>query len=624
MKDKQTAVTKKTQKEHLHLRKSFYIGNCNTVKTEMWVVDDNMKLSFNEILYNEGYIKLINEIIDNSIDEHIKTNGKFSTKISVEISNDKTITVIDNGRGIPSSKDKETGKYQTELAFCDLNAGSNWDREGSIGMNGIGGSAVNMFSEVFTVMSADGKYTSILKCQNNADIIKFKREKGYSNGKGRGTTVSFKINDNHFEGIDAFSVQSINNIIMKRLILLNTTYKKITFKYNGKKLNNTIWDCISLSNPFEYKKDNIDIVVYHSANLRYDDISSVNGLDTYKGGIHLRHIKSKIANEIKLKINKKYKVNISNRDFYDKFLFGIMIRNFNKPEFNTQNKTELINSDSDINSFLKENKIDIAQISKKLFTAFENEFEEIVQLYKYKEVEKKSKNIKKDSTNVKRIENFTDAIDKNRKDTILFIVEGDSAKGHFPIVRNKKKHGMLPLKGKVLNAYNNSILKVLENKELTNLINIIGLKINTIQDTRYFDKIAILTDADVDGDHIATMLILFFYKYFPHIITNGRLIKVMSPIVICTKGKQIKRFYEYDEFLAEQKKYNSWTIKYNKGLGSLDEKEYSIMINDLKYETFTIDDIEKSHKIMNILFDKKNTDIRKDWLQGKNIMENLG
>ena len=605
-------ITKLSDIEHLHLRKSFYIGNCTTIETSKWTISSDLILDFVKTIYNEGFNKLINEIIDNSVDEYIKTSGRFGNEISVRIDDDCTVSVEDNGRGISSKKDPETGKYQVELAFCDLKAGSNWDREGSIGMNGIGGSAVNMFSETFIVNSCDGKYESVLISNNNSKDIKVKRTKSSE----RGTLIKFKIDKSHFDG--NLSVEIIKMDIYKRLVELKTAFPNIKFDFNGIEIVTDIWSMLKIDSCFNYNGNNISISIFPK-DREVSDISYVNGLDTYKGGTHLKYIKSYIVNYIKEKLNKKFKTDIRNSILYTNFIFGISISGLNKPEFNTQNKTELINPEIDIKNFITDNKINLDKISKEVFSKNEEFLEDIVDKYKYIKVQKKITSVSKTKRSVKTISQLIDAVSKDRKDTVLFIVEGDSAKSHFPIVRDKSIHGMFPLKGKVLNSYNSTLHKLLENKELVDLMNIIGLKIGSVSDTKYFDKIAILTDADVDGDHIASMLMLFFYKYFPHLYDQDRIIKVLSPIIICKKGKKIERFYEYSEFIKKQHKFKGWTVEYNKGLGSLDTDEYSLMINKIKYENIKNLD-EQNGNAINLMFGKNNTDMRKEWLQGNEIV----
>jgi len=613
---KSANITKKSDIEHLHLRKAFYIGSCSTSVVPMWVLDNNQMLKFDNVEYNVGYFKLIYEIIDNSIDEYIKTSGKYSTKIDITISNDGTIRVVDNGRGISSKKDKETGKYQTELAFCYLKSGSNWDRDSSIGMNGVGASAVNMFSTKFIVNSCDGVYNTKLISLNNTKDITTSRTKS----KKRGTSVEFKLDNSHFENVEMFTPSMIEKIVTKRIIELRTAYPKIHFSINGVNIIKNIWDCFS-SDPYLYIKPSINILFLNKTDSNMTDISYVNGLDTYKGGSHLKYVKNEIIKYIKNIILKKHKVEIKNFNINNNFMFGLSVTKFPKPEFDTQNKTRLINTDKEIKEYMNSIKINLEFVAKKIYDKFEEQFDNIAENLKHNKIKKKMEKVNSNLKNVKRIAQFIDAVDKDRRGTTLFIVEGDSAKSHFPIVRNKNKHGLFPLKGKILNAFNSSLSKILENKELTDLMNIIGLKVGENVDLKYFDKIAILTDADVDGDHIASMLMLFFYNYFPHLFKEGRIIKILSPIIICKKGKIIKRFYEYEDFLKEQHKYKNWTIEYNKGLGSLTPEEYALMLQDLKYNVLNIEDINETNNIIDVLFNKKNSDKRRVWLGGSSAME---
>jgi len=300
-------------------------------------------------------------------------------------------------------------------------------------------------------------------------------------------------------------------------------------------------------------------------------------------------------------------------------MFALSMTGFSKPEFNTQTKTELINSEKEVRDYFINNKVDLDTICKKIYEQFEAKIDILVEAFNDNKIQKKIEGINKNLKNVKRIAQFMDAIDKDRKDTILFLVEGDSAKSHFPIIRNKYKHGIMPLRGKVLSVYNTPLSKMLENKELTDLMNIVGLKIGQKTDSRYYDKIAILTYADVDGNHIAITLMLFFYKYFPHLYHQKRIVKVLSPIIVCTKGSKNEYFYDYGEFLKVQNKYSDWKIKYNKGLGSLNKEEYSKMINEPIFEVISIEDIENLDKMIYVLFDKKTSLERRKWLQGEDL-----
>lgn len=618
---KSAVVKSITDIQHVLLRKSMYIGNCKTLMEPRWSIELNSNLNYKDTPYNEGYFKLINEIIDNSIDEYIKTGGKFSTKIDVSISQDLIISVKDNGRGVPSDIDPTTKKTQVELAFCELKSGSNWDRTASIGMNGLGSSLTNFLSESFEVKSCDGIKMTHLKSINNVSKVVVKQT---AQKRNRGTEVSFKLDQSQFEGMDVVTYDVISDSIVKRLVELRGIYPKITFSMNGERITNTIAELLrkKYANFYEYtKSDNIQIGIYDTeGDGNLSQLSYLNGIDTYRGGSHIKYIQKEIFNELKERIYKKHKIEIKSNNFFNRFLLFVSFKNFNKPEFNNQNKTELINSEGDVKKYLAdEPSFQISSIARGIYLKFETIIDSIAEDLKASTINKKIKNMDKDTKKIKQILSFTDAVDKNRKDTVLFIVEGESAKSHFPIVRNKMKHGLFQLRGVIINAYNNPIAKVLDNEVLIDLMKIIGVKPGGTSDNKYFEKIAISTDADVDGDHIAIMLLLFFYKFAPYMLRQGRIIKVLSPIIICKKGKQIKRFYEYEDYLKNQDQYKDWTIEYNKGLGALTEEEYSLMINDMKFHTFDIDDIKSTDEVIDVLFNKKKSDLRKTWLQGEDI-----
>lgn len=611
-------VTLKTEKEHLHERKELYIGNCQTVPTEMWVIEGN-KLVFKEIYFNEGYFKLINEILDNSVDEYVKTQGKFANKISFNFLPNGYFEIIDNGRGISSEKDENLGISQVELAFCNLKAGSNWgaDKTTQIGANGIGASAVNLMSEYFKVETWDGKQKTELICKNECENVEVKHKR---NKDKRGTKVTFKINSRHFNDLHLISEDLLFYMCFKRVIELFSSYPSIEFKFNGVAVIQKIWDFLSLEGKvFKFKDFEVGMFFKTQGMDECLDLSYVNGIDSYKGGTHVKYVKRKINELIRENIEKKSKTKITNSFINSHILYVVSIKNFMKPEFSTQNKTELINPEKDLNAFFTQKEV-FSMISQKFYTSYSSEFKKLIESIKTQSVMKLANEVQKNSKSIKRITKFIDANDRNRKDTILFLVEGDSAKGHFEVVRDIKKQGMFPLRGKILNAFKHPLSKVLQNEEIINILSILKLKIGDKPDQIYFDKIGILSDADVDGDHISIMITLFFYKYFPDLFNQGKILKILSPIVIAKKGKKVKNFYSYEEYVSVQEKYKDWTIKYNKGLGGLKREEYADMLNDLKYDVLTIDDMKETERIMEICFGK-NTEERQNWLQGKDILK---
>jgi len=606
------------EKEHLHERKELYIGSCRTENRDMWILDDNV-LKFQSIAYNEGYFKLINEIIDNSIDEFVKTQGKFGNIISIDMLPNRTLRVSDNGRGISSDIDESTGKTQVELALCNLKAGSNWGSEKTtqIGANGIGASAVNYFSNRFDVDTWDGKMKTELRCSDECGKIKISHKR---NKMKRGTTVTFQINSNHFSDIDQLTDDLLENMCRKRVIELATSFPNILFTFNGNRMFKPLWDFLPSMGKV-YKFNNIQVGIFFKDDAEVMDLSYVNGINTYKGGSHIKYVKKHINELIRNNLEKKSKVKVTNVFLNSHLMFVVFVDKFNNAEFNTQNKTELINTEKEVREVLNRKEV-FELISSKFYKEYQKTFKELIDKLKNNHIEKLVNDNSKTKSRKSSIPNFIDANDKNRKDTILYLVEGLSAKGHFDVVRDVDKHGLFPLRGKIINSYKNTTAKILKNEELKNIMNILDLKIGVKPDTLYFDKIGIMADADVDGDHIGIMMMLFFYQYFPSLFNEHKILKILSPIVIAKKKKTIKNFYKYEDYVSQQTKYNSengWKISFNKGLGGLERDEYETMLNDMKYEIITLDDIEEAKNIVELCFGK-DTLVRQQWLQGDEVI----
>ena len=229
---KENKIVQLNDIQHCLLRPTQYIGSTTLTKCSTFILNKETEaFEYKEIEYVPGFLKIIYEIIDNSVDEAIRTNFKFATNIDVKI--DKNIiTVSDNGRGIPLDKDEKSGLSQLELALTSLRAGSNFnDTEGRtlLGMNGVGASLTNIFSRIFAVVVLDKKRKGILKCANNlskksCEIIDFK-------SKTSGTTIMFEPDYKRFglKGMDETHI----NLIHQRLMFLSITYPEIEFKLNG-------------------------------------------------------------------------------------------------------------------------------------------------------------------------------------------------------------------------------------------------------------------------------------------------------------------------------------------------------------------------------------------------------
>ena len=351
--------------------------------------------------------------------------------------------------------------------------------------------------------------------------------------------------------------------------------------------------------------ENVDIAIYKSD--EYKQLSWVNGIFTKRGGMHVDLISMNIIKQIRALVGKKYK-DIKPADIKNKLFFVINVKNMNAPRFDSQTKEELINTGDDFESKLFHD-IDYVKIAKKTKT---NDiiFDNIIEAFKIKEELKKRNELKSNEKQLKQksIPKLIESQLRDKKQCSLYLAEGQSALQHFLTCRNKD-FAAYPLRGKFLNVYDLSLNKILKNEEVKDLLIITGLKLSdpSIYNFKY-KKIVILTDADYDGDAIASLLISFFYKFWPDLFKKGYIYKAVTPLIVAKNDKKERKyFFSNAEYKDNQ---NDWKIEgYNKGLGSLSEEEYSFSLNNLA----KIDDDIDSEISLNIAF-SKDPDPRKGWL----------
>lgn len=613
--DKAAKIEELDERSHALLRPGMYIGDSSTNSKIDWVpLLDKGCWVVARYNYNEAYFKLFQEILDNSVDEFLKTEGKFGNKISVELKDVGHFIVKDNGRGIDSTKDA-AGATGVEKAFTRLRAGSNFSqREDQAGMNGVGCTLVNIFSKSFRVETCDGKNSTILECSDNMlnKTVKIKA------AKTRGTEVEAIIDAARFPGIEGISMNVMKSLVHKRLTELVTAYPDLKLTLDGEKINKPILD---------YLKDNYVGKIYSDRNVKFGiffsgenvgkDISYVNGIATTDGGKHQDYFVDFCIEDIKKRIDKKNKIDVKQSQIKDRLFFVLILTKFKNATFSNQNKTKLINGVDEIRNVLPESKID--SFLKTFLKDYGNEFNDLVEELNS---EHDARLLKDHSKKLKKVQinNFIDAISNNRGKCSLFIAEGLSAKSTFIEVRDQSLHAILPIKGKILNVYNKSLKKVLDNKEICDLMKAIGLEVGKKATNLNFGSINMLTDADPDGDSITCLLMVFFYKFWPELFGAGIVRKILSPIVIAHKGKDVKRFYSLEEYKAESGKLQGYEVEYIKGLGSLELGEYSRMINQQNCLTISVTDVELANKKLELLF-SDDTDDRKEWLSDENGSE---
>ena len=599
-----------SDRDHILCRPNTYLGSVTPTEKEEWILTDEGLLKREHVTYTEALLKCISEILDNSLDEYSRTNGRYSNRISIKIQNDK-ITVEDNGRGLPVKQDAE-GNWMPVTAFTKLRAGSNFsdDDRTTIGTNGIGSAATNVFSKKFEVNTCDGKKRIKIVCKDNLDSTKF--EILDTNLDAVGTKVSFLLD------FERFGVAGIDNTIIAllktRLRMISWFYPKCTLTLNGEKMNIKAKELHTMfPSPNEFiTTDNVYVNVY--ATEEPEVLTYVNGISLRRGGNHVEYIVHSVVTDVREKLVKKYK-NLKPADIKNRLGIVVFFNGFPNCQFDSQTKELLSNSDKDIKTFLGD--LDLTKLSKKILNNKEI-VDNITEMFKLKEELAEKKAVQKLNTKKKDIDSdkyFPPVGKKN----YLMLTEGYSAFSGLSSILGRKGIAYYALRGKVLNVQGMSVKKILENKEISDIVNILGIDLSTSDSEMTFDKIVVASDADADGSHICSLLINLFNRLNPKALSEGKFCRLKTPVIIGKKkSKVVSYYYSLGEF-SKIKPDNSVTYKYVKGLGSWNKEELQQVIElegglDKILIPFTLDELG-SQAIVDWMGD--NSEIRKQKLRGK-------
>lgn len=595
-----------TDREHVLRRVSVYLGS-STLEPLTGII--NFQYQTKNIV--PALIKSIEEIYQNSVDEYIRTNGQFAKNIDLSITDTihgAEITIKDNGRGIPVEKIGD--KYRPELAWTELRAGSNFDdsKRTGAGTNGMGAALSCIFSKSFVGISCDGVNRLTLKAMDNMSTKSVEVEKFRTTQ--RGTTVQF-IPDYEKFGLDDFTQDHID-IIQDRLHNLAILYPEISFSFNGKKIKfKNIKQVGTLFHPdaVTYGSDNIQLVFGPSGDEEeFRCISYVNGIYFKNGGSHIDFVMNKVIDALRTHIKKKHKIDVLPNQIRQHILFGSWITGFPALKFDSQSKERVTNSVGEVSAYMGD--IDFDKISKSILNTPAIVDPMIASiLYKKElaerlELAKKKKELKKT-----RIVNHIAATDSNPENKTLLICEGASAIGSLINVRNPKTTGGYPVRGKPLNVRGLKATEIMKNKEIAELLSIIGLEIGQEATDLNYGKICVFSDRDLDGEHIFGLLLNLF-SLWPELFYQGRIYRMISPLYLCTKGKQTKMFYSDAEF----GKFDStgWNVDRFKGLGTMPEDIYSECVNNPKMEQIKVNSQDDLDKLQMAFGD--DASLRKEWM----------
>lgn len=467
-----------TERDHILMRPGMYIGSVSLERVHS-LLNVNGNYAYHEVTVVPALLKIINEIIDNSVDEAIRTGFKHANIIEVNIDADE-VSVKDNGRGIPVVK--YDGVTQAELAWTRARAGTSFtDDRTTIGANGVGSFATNCFSKSFIGESSDGESVVEVLCAENCNpelttSSVYKATKS-SNIKNSGTHVRFKPD------LDKFGLTEITpdhlDVIKDRLFNISICYPKIKFKFNGAliktgsgndiaKLFNK--DAVAFSSP-----DNFLLVFAPAGEdeeFRY--VSYVNGLHLKNGGVHIDYVMAKLCAELQPLIKKKWKIDVVPNQIKQHLSLGFWVSGFQNAKFDSQSKERLTNSQAEVRAFLKN--LDAEKYAKKIL-ATDNIIMPMIEsiLYKKELAEKKSAAAKMKGVSKKKIANHITASSKRAMEKTILICEGLSAMGKYLEVRDSSTQGAYALRGKVLNTHGIKKEEITANKELVELMAILGL-----------------------------------------------------------------------------------------------------------------------------------------------------
>lgn len=602
--------------EHVLERAPMYLGSTFNTTNSTYIVKDD-KMVEQTIKYNPALIKLFDEVISNSVDEHIRS-GKVS-KINVTLHPMTGEIVIQDDGGIPVQVHPEYGTYVPEMIFGELRTGSNFnddERQGA-GMNGLGAKLTSIFSTEFTVDTCDGKKRFV---QTFKDNLSYKSDPLIKTSNVNGTTITFTPD---YKRLDCELDDHNQEKMIRRVYDIAGCNPKIKVSMNGKEIKCKGFEGyvgMYVDGAVGETQGNWEVYVAPSKEAEFKQVSFVNGIDVFNGGTHVEHVAQQIVLKIREFIKKKHKVDVKPSNIRQ-HMFLFLNCKINAPMFNSQTKENLISDVKNFGStytpsdkFIK--KVLESDVVQKVLDWVEGEKRRI-ELAELRALNKTTQN----NNFLKKILKFEDANSKDRSKCTLFLTEGDSACKTIMGARDPEFHGAFPLKGKPLNVRDVEVKKLAANVEFQNIMSIVGLKIGVKverpEDLR-FSNICILSDNDADGQHIRGLLINMMNEFWPEVIQMGLLHIMITPLVIAELKNKKFEFFHQSEYTSWAKENPGHRHSYYKGLGGFMTKDFKEFLHnpDRYMMKLTIEDASDIERL-DMAFDKSKADDRKMWLAGE-------
>jgi DNA topoisomerase-2 len=638
---------KKSDKEHVLDNPDTYIGSIEKISSNVHIYDEEThKIVEKQITYIPGLYKLFDEGIVNCRDHVIRmeqlmasvpslTNDENNypvTKIDISIDDAGIITLTNDGNGIDVSIHPEYKVWIPELIFANLRTSTNYIKEEKKivgGKNGFGFKLVLIWSTWGKIETVDAKTGQkyVQEFKDNLNIIeKPKITKCKSKPY---TSVSFKPDFKRL-GIEGFDKDFIALLRRRVYDIAAVTNKSIKVKYNSIPVDiKTFMNYIDLYIGSKAEKDRIyeqanerwEYAVCLAPNEEFTQVSFVNGIFTSKGGKHVEYIVNQIVRKLTTYIKEKKHIDVKPASIKEQLMIFVNCT-IENPAFDSQTKDYLNSAISNFGSSCEVSSKFIEKLAKMGIMATACNLTEV----------KENKALKKsDGSKCKTIRNIPKLVDANFAGTakssqcVLILCEGDSAKSGIISGLSREDRnfiGVYPMKGKMFNIRGESIGKIGENKEISEIKQIVGLehgKSYSLQDVNTklrYGKLLFMTDQDLDGSHIKGLAINMIESEWSSLIEIPEFIGYMNtPILKATYGKEVIPFYnngEYEHWKKENSDFAKWTVKYYKGLGTSTSKEFKEYFAHKKIVNFT--SVETCRESIDKVFNKKRANDRKEWL----------
>ena len=633
----------KTDKQHILDNPDTYIGSVEEVESDLWILsEDGEKIVEKNIKYIPGLFKLFDEGIVNCRDHVVRMQQAVLNKqenclpvsnIEITIEEDGTITMLNDGNGIDVAEHPENKIWIPEMIFGHLRTSTNYDKtEKKIvgGKNGFGFKLVLIWSTYGSVETVDHirglKYYQEFK-NNLDDIGKPKITKCKTKPY---TKITFKP-DYARLGISGLTADMVALLKKRTYDVAAITDKSLKVKYNSQMvpiknfeqyINMYIGDKTVSLRVYEDNGERWEYAVALTPTNEFSQISFVNGIHTSKGGKHVEYILNQITRKLCEFIEKKKKIKVNPNSIKEQLILFLRC-DIENPAFDSQTKDYMNTPSSKFGSKCEVSDKFIEKVAKM------GVMDAALQITEVKEnkAAKKTDGVK--SKSVRGIPKLTDAnwagTDKS-KDCMIIFCEGDSAKaGIISGLSSEDRNniGVYPMKGKILNVRGEAVKKIAENKEIAEIKKILGLetgkKYETIEDVHKslrYGRVLFMTDQDLDGSHIKGLGINLFQSEWPTLANIPGFIGFMNtPILKAKKGSVELDFYNEGEYnpWKEENENKGWKIKYYKGLGTSTGKEFREYFEKKKLVGF--EHSEKSDNAIDMVFNKKRADDRKEWLK---------